>query len=329
MDQVLKIFTNEVYQGWSPEDLQNFLGGSEECVVLLAEAFNRKGFDVSVFHTQKEEKDLIFNGVKYFNRPKAKCESEDIFITFKDPIPWINGARAKKNIHWSSDIERPWGIDIQGNLHVNKVDFFINLTSYHQYKNAFVPPTKGYIIPHGIDIANLDKNKTEKIKNSLLYCSSPDRGLYQLLIDWKKIKERQPDLKLKIAYGWGNFQLQNLNIRRFKVQIEDLLKQDDIEFLGVLNRDQIEKEYWKAEYWILPLHNPDSELFCLNAIKSKYCGCKHIVNKIGGLKDTVWEYIPYKNFIFNNLDIIQDSGIVNVATWDEIVERYWLPILNV
>ena len=333
MNQTLKIFTNEVYKGWSPEDLETFLGGSEECVVLLADALQRKDFDVSVYHTQKhseadENSTKTIKGVKYISRQKAKCNSNYIFITFKDPSPWINGAQAIKKIHWSSDIERPWGINRQGISHVNNVDFFINITSYHQYKNTFVPPQKQYIIPHGIDTASLNKNKVDKVKNTLLYCSSPDRGLYQLLLDWKKIKEKQPELKLKVSYGWNNFHFQNLDIRRFKFDVEKLLKQDDVEFLGTLTKNQMEKEYWKAEYWILPLHNPDSELFCLNAIKSKYCGCKHIVNKLGGLKDTVWEYIPYRNFVFNNLDIVQDSGIANVATWDEIVERYWMPILD-
>ena len=332
MNKTIKIFTNQVYDGWEPQELSNFLGGSEECVVSLAEAFIRCGLSVTVYHTQKEDRENIFNGVVYLNRDKAQCDVKDVFITFKDFDPWLKGAKGIKNIHWSSEIEKPWGVFSKlGTLAINNIDFFINLTPYHQYKNPFVPLQKQYIIPHGIDIESLDKNQTDKVKNTMLYCSSPDRGLVRLLSDWDIIKIKHPELKLKIAYGWNNFNINFMNVRNFKYQVDKLMNKPGIEYLGALTKDEIEQEYWKAEYWGLPLLNPESELFCLNAVKAQHCGCKPVVNKIGALKYTVDNHIDYQNFVTGQKDystsIINDP-IRQAVSWDEIVQRYWLPIIE-
>jgi hypothetical protein len=327
MDQVVKIFTNHVEGGWSPFDLDGMLGGSEECVVLLSEALRRKNYKVIVYHTQKlgDNDACLKNGVTYKAREKANCFSDDIFITFKDATPWKHGARAKVRIHWSSDVERQWDTEL--------IDWFVNLTPYHQSRNIFVPSYKSKIIPHGIDINSLIANNCnlEDIEtDTLLYCSSPDRGLSQLLTDWEWIKTNNPKIKLKITYGFDLFdKIVGKNGDKFKKSImKHIEKYDDIKFLGTLTRREMEMEYWKTQYWVLPLSNPDSELFCLNALKTKFCGAKPIVNKIGALKNTVGTYIPYLNFIDGNLKEIQENRNVRIMNWDQIVTKYWIPLFE-
>ena len=323
----VKIFTNEVVPAWEPTDLENFLGGSEEAIVLFAEELAKHDYDVTVYHSQRIQSDKTHNGVKYSSRESAKCDADDIFITWKDSLPWKNGAKAAKNIHWSSDVEQGWEFNKKTNsLNINAVDVFVNISRYLNYKNVFVPVEKRSVIPHGIDTESLDNHKAEQIENTILYCSSPDRGLFNLLQDWPEIKKRSPQMTLKVAYGWGNFNFRNFELRRFRNQINDLLRQDGIEYLGALRRDEIEREYWKAQYWVLPLNNPDSELFCLNAVKSQYCGCIPVVNKLGALKETVADYIPYMSFRQGKLNVAKEKGVYSKAlTWKEVVEKYWVP----
>jgi len=327
----IKIFTNQVYPAWEPTDLDKFLGGSEELVVLLAEALKRADYDVIVYHSARTQEIKLHNGVHYIPRESAKCNADEIFITFKDNSPWLKGAKAKKNIHLTADIEPSWGMNQQTHdFNINSIDAFVNISHYQRRRNVFVPSEKQYAFPLGVDIESLDKNKCEKIPNTMLYCSSPDRGLLQLLTDWKHIKQKHPELTLKVAYGWRHFDFRNMPVRQFKNQIDSLLKQDGIEYLGQLNKDEIEREYWKAQYWCLPLNNPDSELFCLNAVKAQYCGCVPIVNKIGALSETVGsEYIAYPKFVHGSLKYENDSAGAwsKAMTWDEVVEKYWIPKL--
>ena len=323
----IKIFTNQVYPAWEPDDLQNFLGGSEELIIYLAEGLTRANYDVEVYHSARSQDKKVINDVVYYPREQAKCDSNDIFITFKDNTPWLNGARGKLNIHLTADIESSWGMNPRiGKMNIESIDHFVNISHYQRRKNIFVPFQKEHAFPLGVDIESLDRNKQDQISDTLLYCSSPDRGLIQLLTDWQAIKQKQPQFKLKIAYGWRYFNFQNLQLRQFKNKINELVKQPDIEYMGTLTKDEIEREYWKAQYWILPLNNPDSELFCLNAVKSQYCECVPIVNKIGALTETVGDYIPYQDLRAGKMTIKPDKGVWSKAkTWDEMVNKYWLP----
>ena len=325
----VKIFTNEVNPPWEPTDLENFLGGSEEAIVMLAGELAKRQYDVTVFHSQRIRAEKIYNGVRYLPREVGQCDAGDIFITWKDSLPWKKNATGALNIHWTADIEQSWGFNQTTNqLNIDKLNAFVNISNYQRRKNIFVPFDKTYAFPLGVNTESLDSNKTDKIPGTVLYCSSPDRGLLNLLQNWNKIKRIYPKLTLKVAYGWNNFNFNNFALRRFKNQIDDLLKQDGIEYLGGLKRDEIEREYWKAEYWILPLNNPDSELFCLNAVKSQYCGCIPIVNKIGALTETVGDYIPYSEFVNGKTVVKKEVGVYSKAlSWKEVVDKYWIPEL--
>lgn len=322
----VKIWTNEVEGGWSPYDLETFLGGSEEAIVLFAEALVRMGFSVTVYHTKKYEdpkpdETTEKNGVVYKNRALGEMLTGDIFITWKDNTPWIEGGKCYKKIHWSSDVESPWDTSL--------VDHFIHLTNFHETRNLFVESGKSKIFPQGVDLKSLDKNKTEKVQNTMLYCSSPDRGLFNLLKDWPQIKTHFPELELKITYGFELFEkIMGEKGEDFKNMIMSSCNQPGITWLGQLSKDEIEKEYWKAQYWVMPLQKPQSELFCLNALKTRHTGCIPVVNKIGALRDTVGDFIDYKAFVNGSKKITRFESKVSVLTWVDVVKQYWMPLFE-
>jgi len=150
------------------------------------------------------------------------------------------------------------------------------------------------------DFAKIDKSKVNKEKGSMLYCSSYDRGLEELLMKWDEVKARLGLKKLYVAYGWDFMEkmiAQDPNRARWRDHMNSLMDRDDIEHVGRLTEDEINKLYWKSEYWVLPLSNPDSELFCMNAIKAQYCGCKPVVRRIGALQETVNEFIDWDSLL--------------------------------
>ena len=310
-----------------PSDLDESLGGSEECVVLLAEAFARAGFNVTVYITPPADRPLVgeaLNGVNYLPRGQAEAWHKDIFITFKDPSPFISGAEAAAKIHWSSDVEPIWNTE--------KVDAFVNLTSWHYSRNVFVPDQKSTIIAHGIDVDSLDRNKVDKKEKQILYCSSPDRGLIDLLNDWPKIRENHGvDFELIVSYGFGFFD-RNPTPRNqtFKNDLVKLMDQPGVNYIGAVTRDEIEALYHQSEYWVLPLFLPDAELFCLNALKARHCGAIPIVRRIGALTDTVGDHIEYDKFIqgTSKVTTVRAEETVAVHTWDEVVEKGWIPLID-
>lgn len=327
----IHIYVNEVTGGWLPDDIDRFLGGGEEVVVLLAEAFVRQGYSVNVYLNFPGNGPFLpedickeRNGVLYTTREKAsfgKDPENEILITFKDPTPHIQGASVFRNIHFSSDVERSWPL--------GSLNYFVHLSNYHESRNVFIPFNKSVVSPLGIDMKSLDSNKTDKLPGTMLYCSSPDRGLVQLVQDWEKIRKSHPGLELKVAYGFKNFEAhEGSQAGAWKRNLLKMMEDRGIEYLGQLTKNEIEEEYWKAEYWCLPLQKPDSEMFCLNALKARYCGCMPVVNKMGALRDTVGDYIQYHDFVVGGLGVCVEPARYQPTTWDEVVKDYWLPLFR-
>jgi glycosyltransferase involved in cell wall biosynthesis len=317
----VRIFTNEVAGGWLATDLDTFLGGSEECVVLLAEALVRQDYAVTVYHSNPAGENTPYEkeGVKYTSRESVRVNKGDILISFKNNLPWLGGEKdAGVKIHWSSDVERPWDC--------SDLDYFVHLTQFHRVQNLFVPDHINAVVPHGVNVQDFKNSVEKRIEGRMLYCSSPDRGLLQLLNDWPGIKRLHPDVELVITYGFKNLKL--MGDPDVEVMIKKLCGQEGVSLLGQLSAPDMIKEYQKARYWVLPLQIPSAELFCLNAIKAQLCGCVPIVNHIGALKNTVDLYIPYADFIKGSTVGKHGSENVPIYSWDQVVKSFWIPMFE-
>jgi glycosyltransferase involved in cell wall biosynthesis len=319
----IDLYTNTVAGGWLPTD--EFLGGSEESLVLWAEALTRKGHEVTIYLNTPDNLVGFHEGVCYRRKEEFDfSEYRECLITFKDPKPWLMGSRAKIRLHWSGEVEPGIHSWVRG------LTSLICISDYHLSRLEGLPEGIGKAFPLGVDLIHLDKQKVDKVDNTMLYCSSPDRGLEQLLRDWPKIRENHPDLELRVAYGWKNFDActqGDPQAQRFKSHLLQGMQREGIVNLGELSRDQIAQEYWRAEYWVLPLQNPDSELFCLNAIKARHCGAMPVVNRIGALKNTVGKWHKYNLFINSGEPITTNRLSFNetypVQSWDQVIEQYW------
>jgi len=191
--------------------------------------------------------------------------------------------------------------------------------------NFWIESNKSKTIQLGIDTELLENNKVAQDENSILYCSSLDRGLVTLLEEWPQIKKHHPKMKLRIAYGMNHLQgvaHRVPEINQFIDKLFELMKQPDIEYLGALTKEDISKEYWRNKYWCLPLIIAGSELFCLNAVKAQYCGAVSVVNKMGALRNTVGNYIDFKKFVDGDLTIIEEAPGVGVLSWNEVAHLW-------
>lgn len=305
---------------WKPDDLNRFLAGCQECLVLFAQALQRNGFKVKVYlhgPTNFERKE--YGGILYEDFSEFKVEENlNTIVLFKiNPLPVHSALEQLNVIFWSSDVQS----EVVPNRYIKQ---YVCLTDYHKNRNGW---KDAMVIPHGIDFVSLFQNKMNKETNTMLYCSSPDRGLVDLLRQWSTIKQYYPEMKLFITYG---FKITKQIIDRNTVESEEELKQfchgKDITYLADIDRDQLEKLFWKCQYWILPLNNADSELFCLSAVKAQLCGCIPIVNRIGALTETVGDYIDFNQFCLGKSSIMK-AYQTPTYSWDDVILKYWMKLI--
>jgi len=318
---MIRILTNEVAGGWEGEGVEKGLGGSEESVVYLAIALQKHyQTPVCVYHTQKTPSKKIYQGVTFESRENFISTDNDIVIMFKVPLRSVGNFPAKQILHWSCEVEKP--------RQIGSISHFVNPSDYLKGRHFWVPESKNIVIPFGCDFDGLESNRVTRIPNQILYCSSPDRGLLHLLRDWATIKKVFPKMSLVVAYGFEQMlSIMGDKAKPFVKTIMEMLNQKDIKYVGHQNKKQIEQLYYQSQYWVLPLDNPDSELFCLNAVKAQYAGCLPIVHRIGALKNTVGNHFPYHKFRAGILTL-QSSNCINVLNWSDTVEKYWSEIIN-
>ena len=332
----MKIYVvmNDVAGGWRPDDVM--LGGSEECARNFTTVLAKIGHDVTLYASVPP---LDHNGVKYVPRGAYDPSSmPDVLITWKDNRPWILGAKAKfKNIHWSSDIESRWPVP-------KWLDHYIFLSNYHLLRQEKETPEmikcKKHVFPHGVASSWLSSEGKGKLEpweerdEIAVYCSSPDRGLSTILEEWPVILRSWPDAKLQVFYGWRHFGAATKGspqARDFEQHIARYIRQEGIEYYGEVNEQVLMDALSKARWWVHPLNRPESELYCLSAVKAQLSGAMPVILHADscGMEDTVGSYIRYQDWVRGSeLAIDRKLNPHSNLSWGAVISQFWNPILK-
>ena len=227
--KTIHFYTNLVKEGWGANSLETGCGGSEEKLIELAREL-AKDYDVTVYHNGEHGE---FDGVHYRDHLEFKSfMTRDVFVSYKTRGMLKNSIGATKKFHWTTELESEWLP-----YELNNIDRVLTISKYH---NSRMVTKDDKIQPLYLwaDLDRMDKNKVEKEKNTMLYCTSYDRGLEDLLTNWEKIKERLSLKKLRITYGWEFIDKViafNPSMNDWKKKMLKLMEQDGIEVLGRLS----------------------------------------------------------------------------------------------
>lgn len=283
----VRIFLGQGLEYWSPKTIREVgCGGSETVAAYIGKELAARNCQPIIYAMDNQ----IWDGVIYrkhqdYNPNSIGCH---LFISSRVPDVFNNDIDARQKWLWFHDIscwdrltpelaERidvfvalshwhvghikrsyPWLKDAEViDLDNNKVTYDDLWTSqvYRDGKVNKLPRIA--IIGNGIDTSRYKNISVEKKSHRFIWCSSPDRGLRELLEMWSLIKKRLPDAELKIFYGWEYFDT-SLWIpaqREFKQKIRKLIQQDGVEWCGRIGQVELANEQMKADALIYPPHD--------------------------------------------------------------------------
>jgi glycosyltransferase involved in cell wall biosynthesis len=246
------------------------VGGSELSLALCIEAMKRRGIKVIAGADIKG--------------------SFDVFINFRSIFD-ASRIDAKVKIWWMCDQY----IDLEAQQHVNELhesyDLIFAISNYQRNylcSTTRVPINKVKVINLGIDRLEYEDEEPKK-RNSLIYCSQPDRGLEYLAPMFKRIVEAVPDATLTITSDktlWG-LPPSNEKERGLFADIPN------VEFLGAVSRERLLNLQKRSEIMAYPCSY--EELFCISAIECQAAGCCIVTTNIGALSETVAD--SYSGFL--------------------------------
>jgi glycosyltransferase involved in cell wall biosynthesis len=283
-DNSIVVFGSNAFEDWGPDSLVTGCGGSEEAIIHLTKRWAKMGYDVTVFNNCTKEEDR--DGVKW--RRYEHFNPRDAFNIL---ISWRNNAFldpkiAEKRFIDLHDMPRLSSFPADS---LKDVTMMVK-SQYHREQFPNLKDDNFAIIPNGLDENQFPKDR-EKLNNNLVWTSSYDRGLKELLEMWPKIKSEVPTATLDVYYGFGLLDSspagKNKGYANWRANMEAMLTQEGVTHHGRVGTEEIAKAYLKADIWAYPTEFP--EISCITAMKAQVAGAIPVVTDFAALPETIKE----------------------------------------
>lgn len=309
------IYTGPAWEPWTKETVDKGMAGSETWAAYLAIAFAKRGYGVIIYNDLPEKDRGVYLKEEYevdksLFRENEKIEKGyvayrhhahmlndlkydvvDYFISSRTVEPFKHAVRSMRRyvmIHdiWLSQDKKydilSWKVDGYGYLSEWHREF---LKSHHN-----IPDDKMFKTSNGVNFdLYKDVDKIEK-KNQIVYSSSPDRGLLELLKMFPKFREVCPDMKLVVAYGFYNWESAvkargDEKGKALIMAIKEAMDQPGVEYVGRVSKDVLANYQKESKWWFYP--SWFTETFCIGSAENGLAKNALLASNLAGLKTTV------------------------------------------
>lgn len=270
-----------VYIGYQQKELEyqdfidgNQIGGTEVVSLKLAEQLVKYGFEVffggqikSGYHNKVEWLDLISCSSKHF----------DVAIS-ASYLHFIDTIDCKYRLFWWHNTDfYGWknGVNVYGSIYLNdhRIDKHIALTEWHKktIKSKYGIEKPIEVIGNAIDRNTFSENRN-KIRDSFIYSSAADRGLYRLLSMWPEVRLELPNASLNVfCPGYSQ-----PNVESWP---------DGVTYHGTVSQQELHKWQEKSEYWLHPTDY--EETYCITALEMQYAKVIPVTTNVAALNEVV------------------------------------------
>lgn len=336
-EKEVTIFCGMTPMEWSPKDTAKGIGGSESAVIYMSQELHKLGYKVTVFNACGEDEG-VYDGVEYKNlvyfNPK---DSFNILISWRANI-FAYKIQARRKIVWLHDLPKvsDWNEDA-----CRAIDKVVALSHYHaSLLPDTVPKEKIYLSTNGIKPDDfLELGGIKRNPKRIIYASSYDRGLEQMLEMWSDIRKAVPDAELHAYYGWNTY---DNYLKRglipdegFKPRMLELFKQEGVFEHGRVGHKELLKEYAKSGVYAYYCTYP-GEINCIALTKAVACGCNIVTNDRYVMGERNPFAVTNDNFKDNLIDALNketlaigDDNYIKNNSWESIAtdwSKYLFPL---
>ena len=302
------------------------IGGSETAVIEIAKRLQKDGAQVLVFNDPGEEEGW-YDGVGYLQFMRMNSTMPcDVLVSWRRAEVALESTGAKTNWLWMHDLNKE---DKFLPEHAEAYDKVFGVSEWHRDYLKMVYPFLGDKTDYFYNGINLDRfpplDFRKKQHFKLVYTSSPDRGLLNLLGIWPYIINQEPEAELHIFYGWDNFDAliargssSSWGLKRIKDAILGRMEgQKGIFWRGNLPQPELTKELSTAQVWAYP--TTFTEVFCLSAVEAMAAGLVPVTSILGALPEVLGDVgiqIPGNAGSFAYGDMWKEACMVAMTDFD-------------
>jgi glycosyltransferase involved in cell wall biosynthesis len=299
MQQVFLISTPTI-EAWSygsPDGAG--IGGSETAHIELAWRLAKRGYDATSFVPGQQECDEVWRNVLWQNYTKADYSKPGVWFIYRDPsvLDHFSAHHPGQTLIF---IAQDVSYKLATKERLLKLDKYVCLCQDHASFIAHEwPCIKDRIVisGNGLKPELVDQTIKMDIERNplrLMYASSPDRGLKNLALVFKRAKEYVPDLELHVYYGFDNIDkiiagLTKSKAFYIKQERENIMRVIEnvpgLYLEGRVPQTKLYQEWARAGIWCHP--SSFSETNCITASEAMAMGAVPITNPIWAVKDKV------------------------------------------
>jgi len=201
---------------------------------------------------------------------------------------------------------------------VDKLDWIIfnSHWNFEKYMYQFkIPESKSLVIRNAIENISFEEKPKDKI--SLIYHTTPWRGLANLLKIFKKLNLDNVELNVcssTIIYGK---KFDSTAGKKYEDLFNDCKNAKNINYHGYLENKKIIELLKKIHIFSYPSIWPETS--CLAAIESMAAGCNVVTTNLGALYETCSPFATLVNFDRNLDNLEKKFGEVLL----NIIKNYW------
>ena len=225
----------------------------------------------------------------------------------------------KINVLWMHHfVNQKEAQNLSSNEFVNKLDWIVYNSNWNFEKHVYqfkVPENKCVVIRNAIEKIDIVEKPKDKI--SLIYHTTPWRGLVHLLKVFKNLNLKNVELNIcssTIIYG-----------RKFDAKLgktyESLFNEckntRNVKYFGFLDNKKIIELLKQMHIFAHPSIWPETS--CISAIEAMAAGCEVVTTNLGALYETCSPFGTFVNFDrnFDNLEKRYKKVLLNS------IENYW------
>ncbi|MFN8392696.1 MAG: glycosyltransferase family 4 protein [Bdellovibrionota bacterium] len=265
------------------------LGGIETAVIRLAAALDSLGQDVTVM-TPVENPPLSQPLYLPF-RALQDLGPTDVLIAVRDWQPLLLPLKAKRRLFWTGDsYDQAQSVGIGDRRVQRAVDWFCAVSGWHAETICAAsgfPSEKTYLLQNGIHPEYFTGSEA-RVRKRLIYSSTPYRGLQHVPGMYRQLKQKHPELELKVFSGYGVYAGSGppaAALKEYEVLKSELESMPGCSVVGSVTQIQLAREMMRASLLFYP--NTFEETSCITAMEAQAAGCAIVTSKKGALPETV------------------------------------------
>jgi len=245
--------------------------------------------------------------------------------SFKDINLILNNAnhdlieKDKINILWMQHfVNQKEAKNLNSKDFTDKLDYIVFNSNWNYEKFGYqfkIPQSKSTVIKNAIDKIEFKKKKTDKI--SLIYHTTPWRGLVHLLKIFKKLELENVELNICSSTKIYGEKFHNVLGKSYQKLFEECKNTKNVSYFGFLNNKKMIELLKEMHIFSYPSIWPETS--CIAAIESMAAGCEVVTTNLGALYETC---APFGTFINFDSDLENlEKKYLKVLT--NSIKNYW------